>query len=491
MNATNQPCLDQFGFCFDNSYSKLPEVLFTPSNPKQFENPSLVIFNSHLASELGLNVDSLKTADWACFSGRKIPDGADPIAQAYAGHQFGGFANLGDGRAILLGEHIAPDSKRLDIQLKGCGPTPYSRSGDGLAGLGPMLREYLISEAMHALGVPTTRGLAVMLTGDVIYRVEPLNGAVLTRVAASHVRVGTFQYAAAIENIDALKALADYTIIRHYPAMENHPQPYIGLLEAVIDAQASLIAKWMRFGFIHGVMNTDNMSVAGETIDYGPCAFMNAYSPKTVFSSIDTNGRYAFGNQPMIGEWNLTRFAESLLSVLAETHEDAIDIATKFLNQYQTKYRDYWLCEMRKKIGIFNDEPSDLMLVEDLLMLMYKHQADYTNTFRNLANPSRLNTALIADGGFKNWQILWKGRLSRQSQLAEEVTALMDSNNPLLIPRNHIVEQVLGAAHQGDMEPFYDFLEALSKPYQMPKNERYLQGPSASFDESYQTFCGT
>ena len=491
MNAFNQHASDQFGFCFDNSYSRLPDVLFARANPKRFTNPSLVIFNQPLAVSLGLNLVALEAADWACFSGRATPENAFPIAQAYAGHQFGGFNNLGDGRAILLGEHIAQNEQRVDIQLKGSGPTPYSRSGDGLAGLGPMLREYLISEAMHTLGVPTTRSLAVMLTGEVVYRAEPLSGAVLTRVAASHIRVGTFQYAAAIDDINVLKALADYTINRHYPALENRPQPYIGLLEAVIDAQALLIAKWMQFGFIHGVMNTDNMSIAGETIDYGPCAFINAYSPKTAFSSIDKNGRYALGNQPMMGEWNLTRFAESLLPLLAEGQEEAIRIATECLNAYQIRYRAYWLSAMRKKIGLFNEEASDLALVEDLLMLMYKHQADYTNTFRNLGNLSQLKAALIEDGSFKNWQFIWRERLSRQAQTSEDVLVLMDSHNPLVIPRNHLVEDALESAIQGDMEPFYDFLEVLSKPYQLPENEKYLQGASAGFDASYQTFCGT
>mgnify|MGYP000092967589 CR=1 FL=1 len=491
MNIHDKHAPDKFGFCFDNSYSRLPGVLFARANPQQFRNPSLVIFNQHFANALGLNVDALKTARWTCFSGREIPEAALPIAQAYAGHQFGGFNNLGDGRAILLGEHIAPNHQRVDIQLKGAGTTPYSRSGDGLAGLGPMLREYLMSEAMHALGVPTTRSLAVMVTGELVYRAEQLSGAVLTRVAASHIRVGTFQYAAAIDDMDALKALADYTINRHYPALENHPQPYIGLLEAVIDRQALLIAKWMQFGFIHGVMNTDNMSIAGETIDYGPCAFVNAYSPKTEFSSIDQNSRYAFGNQPMMGEWNLTRFAESLLPLLAEGQEEAIRIATECLNAYQIRYRAYWLSAMRKKIGLFNEEASDLALVEDLLMLMYKHQADYTNTFRNLGNLSQLKAALIEDGSFKNWQFIWRERLSRQAQTSEDVLVLMDSHNPLVIPRNHFVEDALESAIQGDMEPFYDFLEVLSKPYQLPENEKYLQGASAGFDASYQTFCGT
>jgi serine/tyrosine/threonine adenylyltransferase len=491
MNLSNHYGPDQFGFCFDNSYSKLPEALFARANPKKFKNPSLVILNQPFANTLGLDTQALKATDWACFSGRAIPEGAYPIAQAYAGHQFGGFNNLGDGRAILLGEHIAPSHQRFDIQLKGSGPTPYSRSGDGLAGLGPMLREFLMSEAMHGLGVPTTRSLAVMLTGEVVYRAEPSSGAVLTRVAASHIRVGTFQYVSAIDDINTLKSLADYTINRHYPALRNHPQPYIGLLEAVIDAQALLIAKWMQFGFIHGVMNTDNMSIAGETIDYGPCAFVNTYSPKTVFSSIDKNGRYAFGNQPMMGEWNLTRFAESLLPLLAESLEEAIGIATEFLNAYQTKYRAYWLSAMRKKIGLFNDELGDLALVEDLLMLMYKHQADYTNTFRNLSNPLQLSPQLIEDGGFKNLQTIWHERLSRQSQTFAEVAVLMDSHNPIVIPRNHLVEEVLENANQGDMGPFHDFLDVLSTPYQMPKNEKYLQGPAAGFDASYRTFCGT
>jgi serine/tyrosine/threonine adenylyltransferase len=491
MNLHNNHTPDKFGFCFDNSYSRLPEILFTPAKPQGFKKPSLLIFNRDLAIELGLSVEELKGSDWSFFSGQVTPEGAYPIAQAYAGHQFGGFNNLGDGRAILLGEHTAPNSQKVDIQLKGAGPTPYSRSGDGLAGMGPMLREYLMSEAMHALDVPTTRSLAVMLTGELVYRASLLEGAVLTRVAASHIRVGTFQYAAAIHNIDVLKSLADFTISRHYSDLKDQPNQYIRMLEVVIDSQAALIAKWMQFGFIHGVMNTDNMSIAGETIDYGPCAFLNAYSPKTVFSSIDKKGRYAFGNQPIVGEWNLTRFAESLLPLIAEKHEEAILIATESLNTYQSKYRVYWLNAMRKKIGLFNEEPGDLALIDNLLMLMYKHQADYTNTFRNLANPTVLDGSLISDGGFKNWQIIWHERLSRQSQSPQESAALMDSHNPIVIPRNHLVEEVLVKATQGDMKPFYDFLQVLSKPYQMPSNEKYLHGASAEFDLNYQTFCGT
>ena len=491
MITFTRPRLDSYGFSFDNSYSKLPDVLFTRANPKEFKSPSLVVFNRSLATLLGLDSDAIEAGNWACFSGREIPEAAYPIAQAYAGHQFGGFANLGDGRAILLGEHIASNQERFDIQLKGAGPTPYSRSGDGLAALGPMLREYLMSEAMYALGVPTTRSLAVMLTGEPVYRAEPLNGAVLTRVAASHLRVGTFQYAASIKQPSVLKALADYTISRHFPTLTKHPNPYISLLNAVIDAQAKLIAKWMQIGFIHGVMNTDNMSIFGETIDYGPCAFMNTYSPKTVYSSIDQQGRYAFGNQPMIGEWNLTRFAESMLTLLDENKAEAIRIAGECLDGYQHKFRDCWLTAMRKKLGIFNVEPSDLSLVEDLLMLMYKNQADYTNTFAYLLNPTQLNGQLLNDGAFKNWSVKWHDRLSRQAQTMQEVQNLMLSHNPLVIPRNHLVEQVLDYASQGNLEPLNEFLEVLSSPYTRPEDEKYMMAPDLNDDARYRTFCGT
>lgn len=491
MNSSVGLYQDHYGFRFDNSYLKLPTSLFAHQVPQHFKNPSLVIFNEYLAGDLGLNVDALKAADWSLFSGIELPEKSSPIAQAYAGHQFGHFARLGDGRAILLGEHIAPNQARFDIQLKGSGPTQYSRSGDGLAALGPMLREYLISEAMHALGVPSTRSLAVMLTGEVVYRAEPLNGAVLTRVASSHIRVGTFQYAAAMNDSDVLKALADYTINRHFPELEKQPAPYVGLLKAVIDLQAKLIADWMRLGFIHGVMNTDNMSICGETIDYGPCAFINAYSPKTVFSSIDREERYAFGNQPMIGEWNLTRFAESLLSLIDRDQSEAIKIASECLDEYQTKFRDYWLDAMKKKLGIFNAEPEDLMLVEDLLMLMYKHQADYTNTFRNINKPGQLNERLFNDGGFRYWMIKWNERLSRQTQSISEAQALMDQHNPLVIPRNYLVEQSLEQASKGDMQAFHELLNVLLTPYAEPKDGKYVVSPDANDDMNYRTFCGT
>ena len=491
MNSSVGLYQDHCGFCLDNSYAKLPASLFAQQVPQHFKNPSLVIFNERLAGALGLNVDALRAANWSFFSGRQLPEKSSPISQAYAGHQFGHFARLGDGRAILLGEHIAPNQARLDIQLKGSGPTQYSRSGDGLAALGPMLREYLISEAMHALGVPTTRSLAVMLTGEMVYRAEPLNGAVLTRVASSHIRVGTFQYAAAMNSPGVLKALADYTINRHFPELEKQPEPYIGLLKAVINLQSKLIADWMRLGFVHGVMNTDNMSICGETIDYGPCAFINAYSPKMVFSSIDREGRYAFGNQPMIGEWNLTRFAESLLPLIDGDQSEAIKIASQCLDEYQSKFRDDWLGAMRKKLGIFDAEPEDLMLVEDLLMLMYKHQADYTNTFRNLNRPSQLSEHLLSDQGFRDWMDKWNERLSRQAQSIGDAQALMDQHNPLVIPRNHLVEGVLEDASKGDMQSFHEFLNVLLMPYNQPKDDKFLSAPDANYDKNYRTFCGT
>lgn len=491
MTSFNRPHPDSFGFCFDNSYSKLPEALFTQQSPKRFNSPSLVIFNHDLAKPLGLNVAELESTDWAIFSGANLPEGAHPIAQAYAGHQFGYFAHLGDGRAILLGEHIRPDQKRVDIQLKGSGPTHFSRSGDGLAALGPMLREYLVSEAMHALGVPTTRSLAVMLTGEIVYRNKALSGAVLTRVAASHIRVGTFQYAASIDDKKVLKALADYTINRHFPNLKQQANLSLGLLNAVIDGQANLIANWMALGFIHGVMNTDNMSISGETIDYGPCAFMNAYHPKTVFSSIDKEERYAFGNQPMVGQWNLTRFAESLLPLIDDDQPTAIKLAVECLDQYPDKFRTAWLNMMIKKIGLFNAEVNDLALIEDLLMLMYKYRADYTNTFRNLNNLSKINPELSNSGEFKNWLKQWNERLSRQPESGQDVVQLMDAHNPAVIPRNHLVEEAINSAEAGNMQPFHALMEVLLTPYSYPKNECYLLAPESNYDESYMTFCGT
>jgi len=481
-----------FGFKFDNSYLQLPAIFHKKQLPTAVNNPQIAKINDALALTLGLNVDLLKKQGAEGLSGNALFIGSEPISQAYAGHQFGHFNVLGDGRAILLGEHITPNIQRVDIQLKGSGRTPYSRSGDGRAALAPMLREYVISEAMFALGIPTTRSLAVTTTGEHVYRDGASAGAVLTRLAASHLRVGTFQFAASTQNLQQLKALADYAIHRHFPEIENAENKYLAFLKQVITLQATLIAKWMHVGFIHGVMNTDNMSICGETIDYGPCAFMNTYLPETVFSSIDTGGRYAFGNQPNIAHWNLIRLAETLLALIDESEEKAITLATECLNIFPTQFFDSWLAGMRQKLGFFNEAAEDTMLSEDLLMHMQKNKADYTNTFRLLGTNALEATALYKDAGFRNWLELWKDRLARQTQTFDESLALMRSANPKVIPRNHLVEEALDAAENGDMSLFNDLLAVLSDPFaDLNHPEKYTQAPDATFDRQYKTFCGT
>ena len=484
---------DTNGFYFDNSYLQLPSIFYQKQQPSPVKNPKIVLFNESLAIELGLNADVLKNQGAQFLAGNLLFNNSEPIAQAYAGHQFGHFNRLGDGRAILLGEHIAPNNQRLDIQLKGAGRTPYSRSGDGRAALAPMMREYIISEAMHALGIATTRSLAVTTTGETVYRDAAYSGAVLTRVAASHIRVGTFQFAAANQNQEQLKALADYTIHRHFPETTVADHPYLDLLKRVIDLQASLIAKWMQVGFIHGVMNTDNMSICGETIDYGPCAFMNGYHPETVFSSIDTNGRYAFANQPNIAHWNLIRLAESLVPLIHESEEQAIAMVTECLHEYPNQFFAYWLAGMRKKLGIFNEEEGDMKLVEDLLMHMQKNQADFTNTFRSLSDDAVQNSAFYQDAGFKNWLSQWKARLSRQNETFADSIPLMQSANPKVIPRNHLVEAALSAAtERNDLILFNELLMIVSKPYaNIAHDAKYTQVPEPLFDAQYKTFCGT
>ena len=375
------------GWQFDNTYSRLPDVLFTPAKPAKVRAPRVSILNHRLADELGLDLGVLSPeAAAALFAGQDLPSGSRPIAQAYAGHQFGGFTMLGDGRAILLGEHRTPSGQLVDIQLKGAGQTQFSRGGDGRAALGPMLREYVISEAMSALGIPTTRSLAVVTTGEPVYRASALRGAILTRVAASHIRVGTFEYLAARQDESNLRVLADYAIDRHYPELADAPRKYLEFFRAVTDRQASLIARWQLVGFIHGVMNTDNMAISGETIDYGPCAFMNAYRPDTVFSSIDHAGRYAYGNQPAIAQWNLARFAETLLPLLDPDQEKAIAIASEVLGEYPALFERYWLAGMRQKLGLQTDEAGDVELIRSLLDWMQKSRADFTNTFRDLSS---------------------------------------------------------------------------------------------------------
>ena len=376
---------NKIGWNFDNSYADLPEIYFTKMDPNPVKEPELVILNDTLATTLGLNADALKEEGIAVFAGNEIPEGAMPLAQAYAGHQFGHFTMLGDGRAMLIGEQITPTRERFDIQLKGSGRTAYSRGGDGRAGLGPMLREYIISEAMHALGIPTTRSLAVVTTGETILRETMLPGAIVTRIAESHLRVGTFEFAIQWGTFDDLRRLADYAIKRHYPEIEADKNRYLSFLQAVIAQQAALIAKWQLVGFIHGVMNTDNMTISGETIDYGPCAFMDTYDPATVFSSIDVQGRYAYGNQPSIAGWNLARFAETLIPLLHEDEEEAIKIGQDAMSGFHDHYQSNWLSGMRAKLGLFNEEKDDETLIDNLLTLMTKYKADYTNTFRALA----------------------------------------------------------------------------------------------------------
>ncbi|MDZ4099932.1 MAG: YdiU family protein [Methylophilaceae bacterium] len=483
----------QQGWNFDNSYARLPASFYEKRQATKVRAPQLVLLNHALAESLGLNAEVLsQEAGAEIFAGNTLPTGAEPLAQAYAGHQFGGFTMLGDGRALLLGEQITPNGERYDIQLKGSGPTAYSRRGDGRAALGPMLREYIISEAMHALGIPTTRSLAVVATGEPVYREETLTGAVLTRVAASHIRVGTFQYAAGIADLDAVQTLADFTIKRHFPELIDKDQPYHALLNAVIDKQADLIAKWMHVGFIHGVMNTDNMTISGETIDYGPCAFMDGYCPVTVFSSIDRQGRYAYGNQPHIALWNLTRFAETLLPLLNKDLEQAIPIAEEMLYGFQLKYQSYWLAGMRAKLGLFEQGTEDFILFSDLLNCMNKHNLDYTNTFRDLATGAIEQSEVWQQADFKDWYTRWQQRLANQSASAADVQKLMLATNPAVIPRNHLVEAALEAATtKGDLQPLEDLLGILATPFKaLPEDSIYRQ-PAPASDRVYQTFCGT
>ncbi|MED4599945.1 YdiU family protein [Paenibacillus validus] len=481
------------GWNFDNSYARLPESFFTVTNPTPVRSPKLIILNNPLATSLGLNVQALQSEDGvAVLAGNRIPEGALPLAQAYAGHQFGHFTMLGDGRALLLGEQITPFGERVDIQLKGSGRTPYSRRGDGRAALGPMLREYIISEAMHALGIATTRSLAVVTTGESVIRETDLSGAILTRVAASHLRVGTFQYVSKWGTAEDLRVLADYTLQRHFPDVDAAQNRYLFLLQEVIKRQAVLIAKWQLVGFIHGVMNTDNMAISGEAIDYGPCAFMDAYDPATVFSSIDTQGRYAYGNQPHIAAWNLARFAEALLPLLHENQEQAVELAQDAISNFTEWYHLNWLAGMRAKLGIFNEEIEDESLIEDLLSMMQKYRADYTNTFRSLTFDTAEDTVLFTTPEFAQWHELWQARLGRQQETKASSHQLMRNSNPALIPRNHRVEAALEAAvKQGDYSVMERLLDVLSSPYaHSPEQADYSTLPAQS-NRPYRTFCGT
>ncbi|AQQ52327.1 protein adenylyltransferase SelO [Planococcus lenghuensis] len=482
----------KIGWQFDNSYTRLPESFFSKMNVNPVRAPELIIVNEELAGSLGLDPEALQSEEGiAVLAGNEVPEGGEPIAQAYAGHQFGNFTMLGDGRAILLGEQITSTGDRMDIQLKGAGRTPYSRGGDGRAALGPMLREYIISEAMHALGIPTTRSLAVVYTGETIQRESARPGAILTRVASSHLRVGTFQYARGRDDIENLRVLADYAIDRHYPELKDKDEKYLELFRAVMKRQAALIAKWQLVGFIHGVMNTDNMAISGETIDYGPCAFMDAYDPATVFSSIDVQGRYAYGNQPMIGGWNLARFAETLLPLLGDDQDKAIARIQEELSTYIKLYETNWLEGMRAKLGLFTKEAEDEVLADDLLAIMQDQGADFTNTFRALTYEEADKPDIFGTTAFKEWQARWHDRLKRQEESEEAVSELMRNSNPAVIPRNHKVEEALAAAvEQGDFGPLDKLLTVLEDPYnRTPKQADYIA--PAPTDKPYQTYCGT
>ncbi|WP_019422196.1 protein adenylyltransferase SelO [Paenibacillus sp. OSY-SE] len=483
----------EIGWNFDNSYACLPELFFTKLDPTPVRSPKLMILNDSLAPSLGLNVEALQSTDGvAVFAGNQVPEGALPLAQAYAGHQFGHFTMLGDGRALLLGEQITPLGERVDIQLKGSGRTPYSRRGDGRAALGPMLREYIISEAMHSLGIATTRSLAVVTTGESVIRETEQPGAILTRVAASHLRVGTFQYVSNWGNVQDLRTLADYTLQRHFPKVDADENRFLVLLKEVIKLQAVLISKWQLVGFIHGVMNTDNMALSGETIDYGPCAFMDTYDPETVFSSIDMDGRYAYGNQPNIAAWNLARFAEALLPLLHDNELQAVQLAEDAISEFFELYHRNWLEGMRGKLGIFNEEEQDESLMDGLLSMMQKYRADYTNTFRALTFEKSENTALFGSTEYAEWHELWQARLTRQQESKASSQQLMRSSNPALIPRNHRVEEALEAAvKQGDYSVMERLLDVLSSPYAHSIEQVEYSTLPALSPRSYRTFCGT
>ncbi|HYT55412.1 MAG TPA: YdiU family protein [Verrucomicrobiae bacterium] len=497
-HVPNKPAAARF--VFDNTYARELEGFYVTWKAAQVAQPRLVKLNRELAEELGLDAGALDSEEGArIFAGNEIPEGAAPLAQAYAGHQFGGFVpQLGDGRALLLGEVIDRNGRRRDIQLKGSGPTPFSRAGDGRAALGPVLREYLIGEAMHALGIPTTRALAAVVTGEPVFREEgALPGAVLTRVAASHVRVGTFQFFAGRGEQAKVRRLADYVIDRHYRELKGHANPYLALLERVCDSQAALIASWMHVGFIHGVMNTDNMAISGETIDYGPCAFMDHYDPATVFSSIDTQGRYAYANQPKIAQWNLARFAETLLSLIDADGKRAITRATEVVHAFPEQYERHWLKGMRAKLGLFTEDEADLNLATGFLTAIDSKKVDYTLAFRYLADAALSREepirALFADpSAYDLWSGHWRARLAREAVAPLVRAQAMRRANPAFIPRNHRVEEALSAAvERGDYAPFATLLNILARPFDDQPEFAAFAEPAPDGRGCYRTFCGT
>ena len=485
-------------FAFDNTYAQLPDRFFERLAPVPVAQPWLVKLNEALARMLGLDIEALGSPEGlAMLAGNRVPEGADPLAMAYAGHQFGNFVpQLGDGRAILLGEILDPTGERFDIHLKGSGRTPFSRNGDGRAWLGPVLREYILSEAMNALGIPTTRSLAVVATGEPVFRETPLPGAVLTRVARSHVRVGTFEYFHARQDIDALRRLADYVIARHYPEARQSDQPYRALISAVAARQAGLVAKWLGIGFIHGVMNTDNMSIAGETIDYGPCAFMDDFHPGRVYSSIDRRGRYAYGNQPRIAQWNIARLAESLLPLLDPDANKAAEVAQVAIGGFGPCFEQAYLAGFRAKLGLLEPQAGDAALIDGLLQLMSEAGADFTNTFRYLCDAAAGATGPVRaqfgkSAAFDTWLAHWDARLTSESARPDARATAMRLANPAIIPRNHRVEAVLNAAVNGDLNPLEAFLQALANPWDEGHDADYYMRPPAPDEVVQKTFCGT
>lgn len=471
----------------------VPELL-VDWDGAEVPEPGFVAFNETLAAELGLD-ELASDSGAAMLAGAVAPSDARPAAMVYAGHQFGHYnPRLGDGRALLLGELAAVDGQPLDLHLKGSGRTPFARGGDGKAALGPMLREYLIAEAMHALGIPTTRSLAVVTTGEQVHRDGDGTGAVLARVASSHLRVGTFEYAARLDDQSVLRRLADYAIERHYPAAANVDRPYLALLDAVVDAQASLIAQWMLVGFIHGVMNTDNMTISGESIDYGPCAFVDRYDPDTVFSSIDHAGRYRFGQQPAVAQWNLTRFAETLIALMGDDVDASVASAQELLEQFPERFRAAWRAGMRTKLGLVDEREGDAALFDDLLAAMQTDGADLTSTFRTLSASSRRDALAAPPGGdaVAAWMPRWRDRLDAEQRPADEVADAMAGANPVYVPRNHLVEEALDAAAAGDLGPFQRLLARVTDPFtERPGFERYAEPAPTGFTDAYQTFCGT
>ena len=484
----NNVSLSDSGWNLQSSYTQISDKLFSELKPDAVTNPSTVIVNNELAEKLGLNLKGISEEDLSnLFSGNSLPHGSKPFAQAYAGHQFGQFTILGDGRAHIVGEQVTPDGEIFDIQYKGSGRTPYSRGGDGKAALGPMLREYLISEAMYYLGIPTTRSLAVVETGEKVYREVPLKGSILTRVASSHIRIGTFQFLAAHKDYEGMKSLLDFSIKRHFSNLKFSENLAIEFIKAVMQKQINLIVEWMRVGFIHGVMNTDNSTISGETIDYGPCAFMDHYDANTVFSSIDTQGRYSFANQPSIIQWNLVRLAECLLPLIDKDEKRSIEIAQNLINTFSSLFKDKWLQMMKKKLGINDYSEDDEELINNLIKWMQQKKPDFTNTFCNLMNYDHADDEEFEDDEFNNWKREWKKRVE-----SKEYLDVMISCNPTLIPRNYLVEEALSEAEtDGKFDKFNELNEIISSPYQLKKvNIKYLETPSKT-NIPYKTFCGT